>query len=89
MPDSGRASDAGPRAHVHCDFPDASGRSGDRFLEGKTAIAMARLCGKEWTFTGEQFWARGYGVSTVGFELEKVRCYMREQKEADGLSGEF
>jgi hypothetical protein len=31
---------------------------------------MARLCGKERNFTGEHFWARGYAVSTVGFELE-------------------
>ena len=43
------------------------------FLKGKSAIAIARLCGKERNFTGEQFWARGYAVSTVGFELEQVR----------------
>ena len=34
------------------------------FLKGKSAIAMARLCGKERNFTGEHFWARGYAVST-------------------------
>jgi hypothetical protein len=28
------------------------------------------LCGEERNFTGEHFWARGYAVSTVGFELE-------------------
>jgi len=27
------------------------------FLKGKSAIAMARLCGKERNFTGEHFWA--------------------------------
>jgi putative transposase len=43
------------------------------FLKGKSAIAMARLCGRERNFTGEHFWARGYAVSTVGFELEQVR----------------
>ena len=32
------------------------------FLKGKSAIAMARLCGKERNFTGEHFWARGYAV---------------------------
>ncbi len=47
------------------------------FLKGKSAIAMARLCGKERNFTGEHFWARGYAVSTVGFELEQVRKYIR------------
>ena len=39
------------------------------FLKEKSAIAMARVCGKERNFTGEHFWARGYAVSTVGFEL--------------------
>jgi putative transposase len=29
------------------------------FLKGKSAIAVARLCGKERNFTGEHFWARG------------------------------
>src|SRR5215471_18870186 len=59
------------------------------FLKGKSAIAMARLCGKEQNFTGEHFWARGYAVSTVGFELEQVRKYIREQETADGNSGGF
>jgi len=36
------------------------------FLKGKSAIAIARLSGKERNFTGEHFWARGYAVSTVG-----------------------
>jgi putative transposase len=59
------------------------------FLKGKSAIAIARLCGKERNFTGEHFWARGYAVSTVGFELEQVRQYIREQDNADGTSGQF
>jgi putative transposase len=50
---------------------------------------MARLCGKERNFTGEHFWARRYAVSTVGFELEQVRQYIREQEIADGTSGQF
>ena len=59
------------------------------FLKGKSAIAVARLCGKERNFTGEHFWARGYAVSTVGFELEQVRQYIREQEEAEGTGGRF
>ena len=58
------------------------------FLKGKSAIAMARLCGQERNFTGEHFWARGCAVST-GFELEQVRKYSREQEAADGNSGSF
>jgi len=59
------------------------------FLKGKSAIAIARLCGKERNFAGEHFWARGYAVSTVGFELEQVRQYIREQENADGTGGQF
>jgi len=59
------------------------------FLKGKSAITIARLSGKERNFTGEHFWARGYAVSTVGFELEQVRQYIREQETADGAAGQF
>jgi len=59
------------------------------FLKGKSAIAITRLHGKERNFTGEHFWARGYAVSTVGFELEQVRQYIREQEDADGKGGQF
>ena len=60
------------------------------FLKGKSAIAIAReVCGKERNFTGEHLWARGYPVSTVGFELEQVRRYIRDQEEADGTGEEF
>jgi putative transposase len=51
-------------------------------LEGKERHAIARLLAKERNFSGEDFWARGYAVSTVGFELEQVRQYIREQEAA-------
>jgi len=58
------------------------------FLKEKSAIAIARqLCGKERNFTGEHLWARGYAVSTVGFELERVRQYICDREEADGAGG--
>jgi putative transposase len=54
------------------------------FLKGKSAIAIARqFGGKDRNFTGEHFWARGYAVSTVGFELEQVQAYIREQQAND------
>ena len=59
------------------------------FLKGKSAIAIARqFGGKERNFTGEHFWARGYAVSTVGYELERVKRYIREQ-EAEDQAGRF
>ena len=55
------------------------------FLKGKSAIAIARkFCGKERNFAGESFWARGYAVSTVGFNEEQIRKYIRDQEGADG-----
>jgi putative transposase len=54
------------------------------FLKEKSAIAIARLSGKERNFSGEHLWARGYAVSTVGFELEQIRQYIRKQDAADG-----
>jgi putative transposase len=54
------------------------------FLKGKSVIAIARQCsGRERNVTGEHFWARGYAVSTVGFEREQVRAYIREQEHGD------
>ncbi|NJM99280.1 MAG: IS200/IS605 family transposase [Phormidesmis sp. RL_2_1] len=54
------------------------------FLKGKSAIAIARkFKGKQQNFSGESFWARGYAVSAVGFELETVKRYIREQDISD------
>jgi len=59
------------------------------FLKGKSAVAIARQFGGKWkNFTGEHFWARGYAVSTVGYELEAVKRYIREQ-EAEDQAGRF
>src|SRR5215510_16313397 len=59
------------------------------FLKGKSAVASARqLGGKLQNFTGAHFWARGYAVSTVGYELEQVKRYIREQK-AEDQTGRF
>ena len=59
------------------------------FLKGKSAIAIAReFTGKDRNFTGEHFWARGYAVSTVGFNLEQVKAYIRAQ-EAEDEQGRF
>jgi putative transposase len=39
--------------------------------------------GRKRNFTGENFWARGYYVSTVGLDEEAVRKYIREQEAED------
>ena len=56
------------------------------FLKGKSAIAIARLSGKERNFSGEHFWARGYAVSTVGFWSRSAHTSasrMRRMEQAD------
>ena len=54
------------------------------FIKGKSAIAIARtFLGKERNFNGANFWARGYAISTVGFNLEEVKKYIKEQEEND------
>lgn len=59
------------------------------YLKGKSAIAIARqFGGRQRNFQGENFWARGYAVSTVGFELEVVRRYIREQESVE-QGGQF
>ncbi len=49
---------------------------------------MARLQGNERNFAGEHFWARGYAVSTVGFDEDAVRRYVHDQDD-DDESGRF
>jgi REP element-mobilizing transposase RayT len=47
------------------------------------------LASADGNFTGEHLWARGYAVSTVEFELEQIRQYIRDQEQADGWDGRF
>jgi putative transposase len=54
------------------------------YLKGKSAIAVARqFAGRKKNFSGERFWSRGYAVSTVGFEENKIRDYIRHQECLD------
>lgn len=72
--------------HVHMCIeipPKYSVASVIGFIKGKSAIAISRISGKDRNYAGESFWARGYAVSTVGFELEAIKKYIREQEDAD------
>jgi len=54
------------------------------FIKGKSAISIARIyLGRRKNFTGQSFWARGYHVSTVGRDEEKIRKYIRHQEQED------
>lgn len=55
------------------------------YIKGKSAIAVARqFGGRQRNFNGERFWARGYAVSTVGFEEVQIREYIKNQEQIDG-----
>lgn len=52
------------------------------FIKGKSAITIIRqYLGKERNFAGEHFWARGYAVSTIGFDLDQIIKYIKEQAD--------
>lgn len=54
------------------------------YIKGKSAISIARnLMGRKKNFTGENFWARGYFVSTVGLDEKAIREYIRNQEMED------
>jgi putative transposase len=54
------------------------------YIKGKSTSAVARqFGGRKRHFNGEKFWARGYAVSTVGFEEVKIKEYIRNQEQLD------
>jgi putative transposase len=54
------------------------------YLKGKSAIAVARqFSGRQRNFNGERLWARGYAVSTVGFEEAQIKAYIKNQEDLD------
>ena len=73
--------------HVHLLLrspPKQAGAGIGGYLKGKSAIHIARTYrGKVRNFTGEHFWARGYGVSTVGADEAAIREYIRDQEQED------
>ena len=58
------------------------------YIKGKSAIAVARqFGGRQRNFNGEKLWARGYAVSTVGFEEAQIKAYIKQQEQLDRSLG--
>jgi putative transposase len=52
------------------------------YLKGKSAVRIHReLMRTKGTLFGRAFWARGYCVSTVGYDEASVRRYIQEQEK--------
>jgi putative transposase len=54
------------------------------YIKGKSAIHIARTyCGRKKNFVGQNFWARGFYVSTVGRNEQTIREYIQNQEKED------
>jgi putative transposase len=53
------------------------------FLKGKSAVRIHRELLNERRMTDLHFWAKGYCVSTVGYDEDAVRQYIRDQEDRD------
>jgi putative transposase len=54
------------------------------YIKGKSAMFIARTYNnKKRNFKGENFWARGYFVTTVVLDEQKVREYIKNQESRD------
>jgi REP-associated tyrosine transposase len=56
-------------------------------LKGKTAISLFKSFPglKKKPYWGNHFWSRGYCVSTVGLDEDKIRRYVKYQEENEWL----
>ena len=57
-------------------------------LKGKTSIAVFQHQKNLWTkpYWGNHVWSRGYCVTTVGIDEEKIRRYVKYQEDAERLN---
>jgi putative transposase len=54
------------------------------FLKGKSAIRIHQEFAKYYkNYHGKHFWSRGYCVSTVGLNEQKIKEYVRNQEKSD------
>jgi putative transposase len=44
---------------------------------------LARVYGERKRIVGQHFWARGFFVSTVGWDKDAIRAYIRNQEKED------
>jgi len=56
-------------------------------LKGKTAIALFKISPglKKKPYRGNHFWSKGYCVTTLGMDEEKIRRYVKYQEDNERL----
>ena len=56
------------------------------YLKGKTALYVGNRYARKRKYRGYHFWARGYYVSTLGYNEQVVRRYIQNQEKTDKAS---
>jgi putative transposase len=80
----GGTPDERPCAHAVVDTTEVLVSRVVGFIKGKSAITIARrYMGQAKNLVGQDFWARGYYVSTVGRDEAEVRRYIQAQEKED------
>ena len=72
--------------HIVCSIPPKLSVSDFMgILKGKSAIAMFKSFPslKKKPYWGNHFWARGYFVSTIGIDEEKIIKYVKYQEDKE------
>lgn len=60
------------------------------YLKGKSAmIVFEKYSRLKKNFKGQQFWARGYYVSTVGLDEGKIRKYIQNQEMDESVEDKY
>jgi hypothetical protein len=84
-----REAKGGSCSHGGFDSPEIFGIASGWVCEGQSSIWVARATGRRRNFLGQNFWARGYCVPTIGLDEEAIREYVRSQEEADKKSDQL
>ncbi len=70
--------------HMYVKIPPKESVSGFMgFLKGKSALMIFDKYPELRKGKGRHFWAKGYFVSTIGLNKEKIAKYIEHQQEAD------
>ena len=79
--------------HVHMLIsipPKLSVSSVVGYIKGKSAIHVARhFLKRSGNYAGQNLWARGFFVDSVGRNAEVIRNYIRNQERADARQDEL
>src|SRR5512139_4029377 len=88
---SGDRGTKGNDVHIVCSIPPKLSVSEYvGIVKGKSAIKVfqKKRYLKEKSYWGNHFWSRGYFVSTVGIDEEKIKRYVKYQEEQEKQSEE-